>query len=126
MPAKSAATAEEATVVAPLSPWAGTTDMSRLLTFGIPGVAAKRSMSDSVIPTRMAPSSIQIVAGVAPPGPDGLPHFPGGGRVVRVGQAVCDYVRLQRHDRIAGGEGRPNLPAQWPLPMSNTGRQTRV
>jgi hypothetical protein len=33
----------------------------------MPGVEANRSMSSSVMPTRMAPSSTQIVAGTAPP-----------------------------------------------------------
>ena len=67
MPASSAAATDDATVVAPMRHCASTTGMSRLLTFGMPGVEAKRSMSASVIPIRIAPSSMQMVAGTEPP-----------------------------------------------------------
>lgn len=67
MPASSAATREEATVVAPRPPLARTTGRSRLETFGMPGSEANRSMSSSLMPTLIAPPSRQIVAGTAPP-----------------------------------------------------------
>jgi hypothetical protein len=41
--------------------------MSLLLTLGMPGVEANRSMSASVIPTMIPAPSTAIVAGTAPP-----------------------------------------------------------
>ena len=109
MPARDAIAMVAATVVEPARPVATVEARLPRFTLTTPGVAARRSSSPAVSPTRTCPSRTPIRAGTAPACAHGLLHRGRRLHAQRSGQAVGHDRGLERHHRPARRDGLRHL-----------------